>query len=149
MVHRQPVERRVVRRWTTESEVALRDCFNTTVWTELCDPHGEDINAIADTITLCHPKRCFSNNKQWITPDIKALLKEKKRAFRSGDRDDLRSVQKELRRKIREGKANYRRNMENQLKKNNTRDMWRSLKPSQASRHPSPRLKGTCSGPTT
>ncbi len=58
--------------------------------------------------------RCFSNNKPWINPDIKALLKEKKRAFRSGNKD-----QRELRIKIREGKLGYRRKMKDQLQQSN------------------------------
>ena len=44
--------------------------------------------------------QCFSNNKPWINPDIKALLKEKKRVFRSGNKEELKAVQKELRKKI-------------------------------------------------
>ncbi|KAK0147718.1 RNA-directed DNA polymerase from mobile element jockey [Merluccius polli] len=137
-VHRQPVVPRTVKRWTAESDAALRDCFNTTVWTELCDPHGEDIitmtDCITDYINFCFENtvpsrvvRCFSNNKPWINPDIKALLKEKKRAFRSGNKDELRTVQKELRRKTREGKASYRRKMEEQLQRQNIRGVWRSL----------------------
>ena len=52
--------------------------------------------------------QCFSNNKPWITPDIKALLKGKKRAFRSGNKDELKNVQRELRRRIREEKKQLR-----------------------------------------
>ena len=126
-----------LKRWTAESEAALRDCFNTTVWTELCAPHGEDINAMTDCITdyinfyfentvPSRVVRCFSNNKLWINPDIKALLKEKKRAFRSGNKDELRTVQKELRRKIREGKASYRRKMEEQLPRQNIRGGYKT-----------------------
>ncbi|KAK7896418.1 hypothetical protein WMY93_021743 [Mugilogobius chulae] len=130
IVHRQPVVSRVVKRWSPESEEALRDCFDTTVWTELCDPHGEDINAmtecITDYINFCFENtvpsrtvRCFSNNKPWINPDIKALLKEKKRAFKSGNKEGLRTAQKKLRRKIRRAKAAYRRRMEQQLQNQN------------------------------
>ena len=43
----------------------------------------------------------FSNSKPWINPDIKALLKEEKKAFRSGNKEELKAVQKELRRKVR------------------------------------------------
>ncbi|KAK7922573.1 hypothetical protein WMY93_009475 [Mugilogobius chulae] len=139
IVHRQPVVSRVVKRWSPESEEALRDCFDTTVWTELCDPHGEDINAmtecITDYINFCFENtvpsrtvRCFSNNKPWINPDIKALLKEKKRAFKSGNKDRLRTAQKKLRRKIRRAKAAYRRRMEQQLQNQNISAVWRSLK---------------------
>jgi len=41
-------------------------------------------------------------HKPWINPDIKALLKKKKRAFKSGNKDELKAVQRLLRRKIRE-----------------------------------------------
>lgn len=30
--------------------------------------------------------QCFSNDKAWVTPELKALLNGKKRVFRSGDR---------------------------------------------------------------
>ena len=64
------------------------------------------------------PKRsvqCFPNNKPWVTPEIKALLKEKKRVFKSWDKEELRRVQKELRRGIRRGKDSYRRKLEKRL----------------------------------
>ena len=139
LVHRQPVEPRVVRRWTAESEEALRDCFSTTVWSELCDPHGQDINAmtecITDYITFCyesivpiHTVRCFPNNKPWINRDVKALLKEKKRAFRSGSKQALKEAQKRLRRNIRKAQAAYKERMEQQLQRKNTRGVWNAMK---------------------
>jgi len=72
--------------------------------------------------------RCFSNNKPWINPDIKALLKEKKRAFKLGNKDELKAVQRLLRRKIRKGKNSYRKKMEDQLQQKNTSGVWRGLK---------------------
>jgi len=120
LVHLRPVyEPSTVRRWSEETEEALKDFFESTAWAELCDPHGEDIDSlthcITDYINFCventvptRPVRCFSNNKPWINPDIKALLKEKKRAFQSGNKEGLKTVQKELRWKIREGKNQYR-----------------------------------------
>ncbi|TWW54042.1 hypothetical protein D4764_0214270, partial [Takifugu flavidus] len=88
--------------------MALRDCFDTTDW---------DVKV-----------RCFPNNKPWVTPDLKALLNEKKRVFRSGDKEELRRVQKELRRGIRRGKDSYRRKLEERLKGSNAREVWRGLK---------------------
>ncbi|KAI3353602.1 hypothetical protein L3Q82_020120 [Scortum barcoo] len=89
---------------------ALRDCFDTTDWEVLCGGHIEqDIDSsLTDCITdyiklLCrnhraHQERyrCFSNNKPWVTPDLRALLQEKRTAFQSGDRDELRRVQRDL-----------------------------------------------------
>ncbi|TWW55971.1 hypothetical protein D4764_09G0010210 [Takifugu flavidus] len=99
----------------------------------------EDIDnlthCITDYINFCVENtiptstvRSFSNSKPWITPDIKALLKEKTRAFVSGDKEELKSVQRELRRKIRQEKDNYRRKMENQLQQNNICGVWKGLK---------------------
>lgn len=54
--------------------------------------------------------RCFANNKPWVTPDLKALLREKNRAFSSGGREELKRVQRELKCTIRRCRENYRRN---------------------------------------
>ncbi|TWW77710.1 hypothetical protein D4764_12G0011000 [Takifugu flavidus] len=119
--------------------MALRDCFDTTDWDVLCEPHGEDIDGlttcITDYINFCventvptRKVRCFPNNKPWVTPDLKALLNEKKRVFRSGDKEELRRVQKELRRGIRRGKDSYRRKRGERLKGSNAREVWRGLK---------------------
>lgn len=55
----------------------------------LCGTHGVDIDSSAHCITdyinfyvdnIVHSKReqCFSNNKPWVTPDLKNLLNLKK-----------------------------------------------------------------------
>ena len=72
--------------------------------------------------------RCFPNNKPWITNDLKALLNKKKRAFRSGDREELRRVQHELRDMLRACKDTYRRKLEAKLQQNNVRDVWTGMK---------------------
>ena len=84
------------------------------------------INFCLENTVPTRKVQCFSNNKLWITPDIKVLLKEKKGAFKSGDREKLKTVQRELRRKIREGKSSYRRKMEDQLPNKNVMGVWRN-----------------------
>uniref|UniRef100_A0AAV2L3V6 Reverse transcriptase domain-containing protein n=1 Tax=Knipowitschia caucasica TaxID=637954 RepID=A0AAV2L3V6_KNICA len=138
IVHREPATPRLVQRWTVECEDRLRDCFNCTLWDELCD-HGDDINAITECITdyinfcceIAVPSkmvRCFSNNKPWMNIEIKALLKEKKRAFLSKDKQALKEVQRRLRLSIRTAKARYKNRMEEQLSQQNVAGVWRSLK---------------------
>ena len=65
----------------------------------------------------------YANNKPWITKDIKAILNEKKRAFREGNHDEVRRVEGVLKLHIREAKDNYRKKLENKLKQNNMRDV--------------------------
>ena len=116
-----------------------QDCFDTTDWDVLCEPHGDDIDSLTTCITDCInfcmentvPTRkvwCFPNNKPWVTPELKAQLKEKKRVFKSGAKEELRRVQKGLKRGIRRGKDSYRRKLGKCLTGNNTREVWKGLK---------------------
>ena len=125
----QPVHTRSVRRWTQEAADTLQDCFELTDCDALVEPHGEDLdsmtNCITEYIRFCEHTtmptrtvRCFPNNKPWITNDLKALLNKKKRAFRSGDREELRRVQHELRDMLRACKDTYRRKLEAKLQQN-------------------------------
>lgn len=83
----------------------------------------------------------FANSKPWISPDIKVLLKDKWRAFRSGDKEEMRTVQRELRRKFRKGKCSYRKKMEDQLLQINVNGVWRSLKTTSGHKTPKTELK--------
>ncbi|KAL4004522.1 MFS transporter (thymic stromal cotransporter) [Sarotherodon galilaeus] len=146
LVRREPPATRTVQRWSEESEEALKDCFESTVWEVICDDHGEDIDSlttcITDYINFCvdntvptRTVRCFSNNKPWITPEIKAVLKQKRRAFKSKDKEELKRVQRELRGLIRNGKDSYRQKMENQLQQNNVGEVWRGLRTISGHKH--------------
>ncbi|KAI4885338.1 hypothetical protein NFI96_001847 [Prochilodus magdalenae] len=129
-VKSQPVTTRTVRRWSEETSEGLQDCFETTDWTALYEPHGKDIDGLTECITdyinFCvdstvptRTVKCYPNNKPWVTKDIKALLNKKKRAFRAGDREEVRTTQGELKRTIREAKDRYRRNM---------REVWSGMR---------------------
>uniref|UniRef100_A0AAV2JX26 Cadherin domain-containing protein n=1 Tax=Knipowitschia caucasica TaxID=637954 RepID=A0AAV2JX26_KNICA len=117
---------------------AVRDCFESALWDELCDPHGQDIHGMTECITgyinFCFQNTsvtrnllCFANNKPWINSDIKTLLKAKRHAFRSGNEEELRDVQRNLRTSVRETKARYRGQMEAQLSKQNIKDNPRMM----------------------
>ncbi|KAI4881531.1 hypothetical protein NFI96_008386 [Prochilodus magdalenae] len=138
-VKSQPVTTRTVRRWSEETSEVLQDCFETTDWTALYEPHGEDIDrlteCITDYINFCvdstvptRTVKCYPNNKPWVTKDIKALLNKKKRAFRAGDREEVRTTQRELKRTIREAKDGYRRKLEWKLQQNNMREVWSGMR---------------------
>ena len=89
------------------------------------------------------------NNKPWMNSEIKTLLKEKKRVFKTGDREELKTVQRELRWKIREGKNTYRKRMEDQLQQKNVCGVWRGLKTISGHGGSNPRSLGIKSGLTT
>ena len=139
IVQQQPVIRKTIKTWSNEAEDALRGCFEATDWNVLCEPHGDDINALTecvtdyinfcvDTIVPTRTVRCFPNNKPWITSDLKKLLNIKKKAFRDGDRELLKSTQKQLKIQTKRCKEDYRRKLESQLQQNNVRDVWSGMK---------------------
>nr|XP_054594642.1 RNA-directed DNA polymerase from mobile element jockey isoform X1 [Nothobranchius furzeri] len=146
LVRREPPATRTIQRCSEESEEVLKDCFETTVWGVFCKDHGDDIDSltacITDYINFCvdsiipiRTVRCFSNNKPWITPEIKEAFKQKKRAFKLRDTEELKRVQRELRRLIRNGKDIYRQRMENQLQQSNVGEVWRGLRTISGHKH--------------
>ncbi|KAL0203335.1 hypothetical protein M9458_001353, partial [Cirrhinus mrigala] len=139
LVKRQPATVRKVREWSKEASAALQDCMETTDWVALCEPHGADTDNLTDCVTeyinFCvdctvpvKSIRCFPNNKPWVTKDIKALLNEKKKAFRLGDKEAAKEVQRCLTVRLKEGKDRYRKKLEQELQQNNSRYVWRGMK---------------------
>ncbi|KAJ8389501.1 hypothetical protein AAFF_G00118910 [Aldrovandia affinis] len=139
VVRRQPVTTRTVQLWSGEVEERLQDCLQITNWDLFTEDFGEDIEGLADCITLyirtceesivLHKKvRCFPNNKPWINKNIKALLNRKKRAFMAKDREGVKSVQKELKGELRRAKKGYKEKIEGKLEDNSTREVWDGLK---------------------
>ena len=107
---RLPVTTKTVRTWSEDCYEALQGCFEVTDWNVICEPYGEDIDGLTECITdyihFCvdsivpaRTVRCYPNNKPWVTTDIKAILNQKKRAFRSGNREELRDIQMMIRSK--------------------------------------------------
>ena len=110
----------------------------------LTDYITDYINFCVENTVPTRTLQYFPNNKPWINPDTKTLLKEKKRVFKSGNKEELKTVHRELRKKIREGKACYRRKMENQLQQKNVSGVWKKPSPmSVVIRSPALRLRVT------
>lgn len=139
LVQRQPVTKRSFRKWSPGAEDSLRDCFESTDWSTLQDPHSEDIEGLTDCLTgymnFCldvvvpvRTVRCYANNKPWVTSEVKAVLNRKKRAFKNRDQEEMKQAQQELRLCLREAKDTYRRKVEKKLRENNMREVWKGMK---------------------
>uniref|UniRef100_A0A3B3C2V1 Reverse transcriptase domain-containing protein n=1 Tax=Oryzias melastigma TaxID=30732 RepID=A0A3B3C2V1_ORYME len=137
LVKRQPPTTRSVRSLSSEEE--LRDCFGSTDWSVLLDPHGEDIEGasqcITDYMNFCLdavvPTRtvhCYPNNKPWITRRVKVILNKKKRAFNKKDQEEIKRVQTELRSCLKDAKNTYKDRVEKKLENNNIREVWEGMK---------------------
>ena len=81
-----------------------------------------------DGIVPARTVRCYPNKKPWVTKDIKAILNQKKRAFRGGNREELGDIQRDLNAKIKEAKDSYRRKLERKVQQNNMREAWSGMR---------------------
>ena len=88
----------------------------------------EYIGFCVDTIIPSRTSNSFSNNKPWVTTDMKNLLNRKKRAFRNGDREQQWRVQEELKMKLKESGDVYEKKLESKLQQNNMKDVWSGMK---------------------
>ncbi|TWW68204.1 hypothetical protein D4764_19G0000020 [Takifugu flavidus] len=106
VVQQQPVTVRTVMKWSDGAMDCLRDALETTNWSALCEPHGEDLDGLTD---------CVSNYIKFCTENSVPTKK-------------LRSVQKELKRSLKESKDAYRKKLEERLERNQTRDVWSGMR---------------------
>lgn len=61
------------RRWSQETKETVQRCFEATDLNTLCEPHGEDINAMAECETdfmNFYVNDIIPSNKLWITGDL-------------------------------------------------------------------------------
>ena len=118
IVHRRPATTKSVRVWSDEACEQLKGCFDCTDWSIFYDDNDVDIitdhvtsyiNFCVNSVIPCKVIRCFSNNKPWVTKEVKAALNRKKVAFGSKDTIKIKAAQKDLKKVIRQGKREYRR----------------------------------------
>ena len=127
-----------IQQWTNDNTEKLRGCFEATDWKVFFDSCGNDFESLTDAIT-CYTKFCqdsvissktvriFSNNKPWITKELKQCLNEKKMAFLQGDRQKVRELEKEFRAKLKKAKLDYKDKVERTFKYGNAREAWKGL----------------------
>ena len=93
--HRHERVEKTVKIWTTDSIVALQDCFDCTEWHmfyDTCENLNELVDVISSYISFCVDSNqkitAFPNNKPWVTRYIKAVLNKKKRVFFQGTNEE-------------------------------------------------------------
>ena len=134
-MQREPDKKIQLKSWCSQAIEALQGCFTCTDWnvfTDSAEDLDEAVEVISDYIRFCEdtviPKKTvkiFSNNKPWVTKDLKQLLNEKKRVFHVGTKDEQRQVQKRLKHKIWECKMAYKSKIENLFRLNDTKNAWK------------------------
>ena len=147
VIHLLPMYRQLVKRikphtktvqeWTKDAEEQLQDCFEITDWS-LFFEESTDPDMLSDTISFyinfCEDVavktksvRIFSNNKPWLTKELKHCLNDKKAAFLNGDRDLVKQKEKEFRRKVFNAKLDFKNKIEQRFCSGNAKQAWEGL----------------------
>ena len=127
-----------IKQWTDESLENLRDCFDSTDWKVFIESSA-DIDELTETVSayikFCEDAlipskltKCYSNNKPWITKEIKQIINRKKGVFGRGNRDEFKAIQKELNNAIKEEKRIYKEKVEQHFTSKNMKSVWNGLK---------------------
>ena len=92
--------------WNKDSEAALQNCFEVTDWQifiDSCSDPNELVNTITGYIQFCEQNviqtkevKMFSNNKPWLTKNLKKCLIEKNWAHIQGRKQDEKQLSKEF-----------------------------------------------------
>ncbi|KAK3544979.1 hypothetical protein QTP86_031012, partial [Hemibagrus guttatus] len=100
-----------VKTWPTGSISTLQDCFECTDWNMFREAatNGNSINLeeyttsvtsyigkCIDDVTVSKTITTRSNQKLWMTAEVRALLKSRDSAFRAGDKTALKTVRDKL-----------------------------------------------------
>ena len=111
------------------SRIALREqtgaSSNSRTWRTSLHPYW----AISSSAWILLPPRSasWSNQKPWMTGEVRTLLKERNEAFRCGDGAQYSAARASLKRGIREAKTAYQRRTEEHLSSSNTRQVWQEV----------------------
>ena len=137
LVKRERPQTRIVKKWDVNSTEALRGCFETTDWDvffedetdndKLTDSITSYIMFCEDNVVQSEEVRIYSNNKPWITKELKKCLNEKKVAFLQGNEHKVKELGKEFRRKAKIAKIEYKNKVEDRFLGGNVREAWKGL----------------------
>ena len=134
---REKPVRKCLYQWNDATTETFIGCMELTDWDVLFDPAvsvDENVDVLNSYILFCTdvivPKKqvvCYSNNKPWVTKELKELINQKKCLMSSNDKDALKTVQKDLDDMIKTCKLNYKDKVEN-LFKSDSKAAWDGLR---------------------
>ncbi|KAI5102820.1 gastrula zinc finger protein XlCGF28.1-like [Silurus meridionalis] len=132
-----------VKTWPEGATSALQDCFECTDWDMFREAatNGDSINLegytssvtsyiskCVDDVTISKSITTRSNQKPWMTANVRALLKQRDSAFRTGDKVALKTARAKLSRVIREAKRAHAKKIHYHFQDSgDTQRMWQGI----------------------
>lgn len=116
--------------------MALQGCFDCTMWEVFDSPDINDrVVVVSDYVNFCVdsvlPTKTFkvhSNDKPWLTRELKKLIIQKRKAHRNQDEHARRELQREIKRQLVLDKHKYKLKLEASLTSRNSREAWQGVK---------------------
>uniref|UniRef100_A0A669BZP0 Reverse transcriptase domain-containing protein n=1 Tax=Oreochromis niloticus TaxID=8128 RepID=A0A669BZP0_ORENI len=137
LIQRQKTSEKSVRVWTAEATTALQDCFDNTNWSVFAkgsDLEGHTsavlsyISFCTESVTTTKTVKVFPNQKPWLNSEVRALLRARDSAFKSGDQQVYKEARQSLVKGIKEAKRKYKQRIEEHFNTKNSRNMWQGIK---------------------
>ncbi|KAI4882431.1 hypothetical protein NFI96_006031 [Prochilodus magdalenae] len=127
-----------VKRWTSGDTEKLQGCLESTNWAvseEATDGLDEYTDTVTSYISFCEDSCIstksqvrYSNNKPWLTAELKQLRREEEEAFRSGDRTVYKEAKYRILEKgIRAAKSEYSEQLNRHSTAHHPSSAWRGL----------------------
>ncbi|GAA6075769.1 piezo-type mechanosensitive ion channel component 1-like, partial [Tachysurus ichikawai] len=143
LVRRSKPVLKQVKTWPAGATSALQDCFECTDWNIFREAatNGDSVNLEEYTsavtsyigkcindVTVSKTITTRSNQKPWMTANVRALLRTRDLAFRTGDRAALRTEKAKLSRAIREANRAHAQTIHSHFQDSgDTRRMWQGI----------------------
>ncbi|KAK3530802.1 hypothetical protein QTP70_002836 [Hemibagrus guttatus] len=138
LVRRSKPVLKQVKTWPAGAISALQDCFECTDWNRFREAatNGNSMNLevyttsvtsyigkCIDDVTVSKTITTRSNQKLWMTAEVRALLKLRDSAFRAGDKEALRTARAKLSRAIKGVKRTHAQRIHGHFQ--DSGDFWR------------------------
>uniref|UniRef100_A0A3B1K914 Reverse transcriptase domain-containing protein n=1 Tax=Astyanax mexicanus TaxID=7994 RepID=A0A3B1K914_ASTMX len=163
LIRRAKSEKKQVTTWPPGAISALQDCFEHTDWDMFREAATSDdsinleeytdsvtgyISKCIEDVTVSKTITSRPNQKPWMTAEVRALLRSRDKAFKSGDRAGLRTARAKLSRGIREAKRTYAKKIPAHFQDTtDTRRMWQGIQTITNYKSPSPACNSDASLP--
>ncbi len=138
----KPVQK-LITIWPENATSTLQDCFQCTDWNMFKEAatynNHTDLQEYTETVTA-YIKKCMddvtvtktittrTNQKPWMTAEVRGLLKTRDEAFRSGDKAALKTARANLSRGIKNAKRSHAQKINNHFTDSrDTRSLWQAI----------------------
>ena len=143
LVRRSRPAKKQVKTWPAGAISALQDCFECTDWHMFREAATTDgfidleeytasvtgyISKCTDDVTVTKSITTRSNQKPWMTAEVRALLRARDIAFRAGDKEALSIARAILARAIRDAKRAHAQKIHGHFRDSgDTRQLWQGI----------------------